>query len=53
MAGYLTVLAWSVATLAYQLAVGPQRLFLILPIGALGAMGLIFYLIGRRSEVSR
>ncbi len=45
LAGYLTVLAWSVAVIFYQVATGPSVPVLALAAGLLVAMGLLFRLL--------
>ena len=49
LAGYTTVLAWSVATLFYQLITGPQLVFVILPVALLILLVGVFAVLGRTS----
>lgn len=47
--GYLTVLAWIVATLIYQLTVGRQIVWIIIPLLMLAAIAGVFRWLGNRS----
>jgi len=49
LAGYTTVLAWSVATLFYQLITGPQLVFVLLPVALLVLLIGVFAALGRTS----
>jgi len=50
LAGYLTVLAWAVATIVYQLATGPNVLHLGIAVGLIAGIIVFFAVIGRRSR---
>ncbi len=47
LAIYSTVVAWSVATLFFQLTTGPNPVFVVLAFALLGLMGLLFLILGR------
>lgn len=49
--GYLTVLAWIVATLFYQIAVGHQIVWIVVPLLLLAGMIVLFNGLGRRSNI--
>lgn len=46
LAGYLTVLAWALATLVYQLVAGPQLLPVVIALALIGGMAALFAAIG-------
>lgn len=46
--GYLTVLAWIVATLFYQITIGHQLIWIILPLVMIGLIAIVFWWIGAR-----
>ena len=48
LAGYLTVLAWIVATLVYQLATGPALVWIVVPLLLLTGIVVAFKAMGRR-----
>lgn len=48
--GYLTVLAWIVATLFFQITVGRQALWIIIPLLILAAMAGVFRWLGGRTS---
>ncbi len=48
--GYLTVLAWIVATLYYQITIGHQALWIVVPVLGIGLIIALFTLIGRQSK---
>mgnify|MGYP006286420027 CR=1 FL=1 len=50
LAGYLTVLAWAVATLFYQLTTGPQAGAIIAALAVIAGLGLMFVIIGRAQK---
>lgn len=50
LAGYLTLLAWSLSTLLYQFVTGPQLLPVLLAIGIIGVIVFSFAAIGRRAS---
>jgi ferrous iron transport protein B len=52
LAGYLTVLAWSVATIVYQIASGPNLIHLGIAVGLIGAIVALFAALGRRSRAA-
>lgn len=47
LALYSTVIAWSVATLFYQLSTGPNPVFIVLPLALIGLMAVVFLILGR------
>ena len=47
LAVYSTVVAWSVATLFFQLTTGPNPVFVVLPLALLALMGLLFLILGK------
>lgn len=47
--GYLTVLAWIVATLFYQIVVGHQLVWIVVPLVLLGGLIVTLTMIGRRN----
>lgn len=47
---YLTVLAWIVATLFYQITIGHQLIWIVVPIAMLGLLAGIFWWIGSRQK---
>jgi ferrous iron transport protein B len=53
LAGYLTVLAWSLSTLLYQFASGPQLLPVLIAFGLLGLIIATFAAIGSRESHKR
>ena len=53
LAGYLTVLAWSLSTLLYQFASGPQLLPVLIAFGLIGLIIATFALIGSRESHKR
>ncbi len=53
LAGYLTVLAWSLSTLLYQFASGPQLLPVLIALGLIGLIIATFALIGSRESHKR
>ncbi len=52
LAGYLTVLAWVVATLFYQLTTGPAAGAVVLALALAAGIGLVFAVIGARRNKS-
>ena len=48
---YLTVLGWIVATLFYQITIGHQIIWIIVPLLFFGIIILIFYLLGKKNKV--
>jgi ferrous iron transport protein B len=48
--GYLTVLAWVVSTLFYQLTVAKQVLWIVVPLLLLGMIAVIFWWLGRKTS---
>ncbi len=50
LAGYLTALAWAIATLVYQFATGPQLVPLILAVSVLLGLVVLFRIIGNISR---
>jgi len=52
LAGYLTLLAWAVATLVYQIASGPSAGPLVLALAILGFIVATFAALGRRSRAA-
>jgi ferrous iron transport protein B len=48
--GYLTVLAWVVSTLFYQLTVARQALWIVVPLLLLAAIAGIFWWLGRKTS---
>ncbi len=48
LAGYLTVAAWIVATLVYQIASGPNLVWIVIPVALAIGILLLFRYIGRR-----
>lgn len=50
LAGYLTVLAWAVATLVYQFVSGPQVIPVAIALGLLGATAAGFAFLGNRAS---
>ena len=50
--GYLTVLAWITSTLFYQIAVGHQIVWIVVPVALLGTMVGAFLLLRGRSSVA-
>ncbi|MCK4542854.1 MAG: Fe(2+) transporter permease subunit FeoB [Spirochaetales bacterium] len=51
LAGYLTLLAWSMTTLFYQVVAGHQLLWILIPLGVLLLIYGTFALLGRRVRV--
>ncbi len=51
LGAYLTVLGWSVATLYYQLTLGHQAVWIIMPILLLSVVALLFAVLGRHKKV--
>jgi ferrous iron transport protein B len=51
--GYLTVLAWIVSTLFYQLTVARQALWIAVPLLLLAAIGVVFWWLGRKTSWRR
>jgi ferrous iron transport protein B len=49
LAGYLTVLAWALSTLVYQIATGPALLPILTAVGLIAGIALLFAVIGSRS----
>ncbi|MDO5463025.1 MAG: ferrous iron transport protein B, partial [bacterium] len=49
--GYLTLLGWCVATLYFQLTVGHQALWIIIPLVLLALTAGFFYLLGKKHKV--
>ncbi|MGN1359583.1 MAG: ferrous iron transport protein B [Kiritimatiellia bacterium] len=52
LAGYLTILGWCVATLYYQIAVGREAFWIILPILILSVIAAVFGVLGRSTKTS-
>jgi ferrous iron transport protein B len=50
--GYLTLLGWITATLFYQIAVGGQLLWILVPLAMTGTIVAFFTLLGRRTRRS-
>jgi ferrous iron transport protein B len=50
LAGYLTVLAWAVATLFYQLSSGPQFGAVVGALSVIAGLGLVFVILGRTTR---
>lgn len=50
LAGYLTVLAWAIATLVFQIASGPAILPTVLAVGVIALIVATFAAMGRRSR---
>jgi ferrous iron transport protein B len=53
LAAYSTLLAWSIATLYYQIASGPQLLDVILPFVVMGVVAVAFRVVGTRVIAQR
>ncbi len=52
-AAYLTILAWSTATLFYQLTVGHSVLFIILPLAVMGGVFFTLWYLGKGGRLEK